>query len=206
MRSRMTARLVRLARLSAAIVLGDWDELRALRRDAPSGEPDRGWREALLQSHLFAGFPRTVEAGEVLVQAGGLGRPDADETRPDPVGSADGRALFERIYAEKADDVRAALARAHPVLARWIEGHAYARVLARAGLTPLERELLAIAALAAQGQERQLASHVRGAIHVGGSIEDVGRAVAAVADLVDEDALRRAERVVQRFAAGEPAG
>ena len=48
----------RLARLFAAVVLGRWTEVERLRREAPPGEPDRGWREAFLQSHLFAGFPR----------------------------------------------------------------------------------------------------------------------------------------------------
>ena len=54
-----------LARLSAAVVLGDWEGLRALRAQAPPGQPDRRWREALLQTHLFAGFPRTIEAAGV---------------------------------------------------------------------------------------------------------------------------------------------
>ncbi len=193
----------RLIRLAVAIVLGKWDVLRALRNSAPAGEPDRRWRETLLQAHLFAGFSRVVEASEVLAQVGGLGAPDEDEVRPHGDRPARGRALFERIYADKAGDVRSLLESYHPVLARWIEGHAYGRVLARAGLPPRLREVLAVASLAAQAQERQLASHVRGAILLGSSVADIESALATMADLVDEETLRRAQRVVERFTDGE---
>ena len=52
----------RLARLFTAICLGQFDVVRTLRREAPAGEPDRAWREAVLQTHLFSGFPRLVQA------------------------------------------------------------------------------------------------------------------------------------------------
>jgi len=75
----LTPREERLVRLSAAIALGRGDVLAELRRTVPEGEPDRGWREAVLQAHLFAGVPRVVEACGVLAAHGGLGTPDADE-------------------------------------------------------------------------------------------------------------------------------
>ena len=52
----------RLVRLFVGCVLGRWDEVRALRASAGDREPDRRWREAVLQVHVFAGFPRLVEA------------------------------------------------------------------------------------------------------------------------------------------------
>lgn len=191
----------RLVRLSAAIALGAWDELRRLRREAPPGEPDRRWREVLLQSHLFAGFPRAVEAASVLAAVGGLGTPDPDELAR-PADPAAGRALFDAIYAEKAPTVRAALDEAHPELARWIAEHAYARVLARPGLAPDRRELAAVAALAAQGQDRQLASHARGAVRLGASSAEVHETVVALADLLPPALLERARDVVAHFARG----
>jgi len=189
----------RLVRLSSAIALGRWGELRDLRRSAPPGEPDRRWREVLLQAHLFAGFPRTVEAASVLAEVGGLGAPGADEleeVEPEP---AEGRALFERIYAGQASPVRATLERAHPLLARWIAEHAYARVLARAGLAPDRRELCAVAALAAQEQDRQLAAHARGAVRLGAAREEVAEVLEAIADLLPLAALERARAVVAHF-------
>ena len=192
----------RLARLSVAVVMGRWDELRALRGSAPPGEPDRAWREALLQAHLFAGFPRVVEALRILEDAGGLGTLEPGEALHEPDHFARGRVLFERIYAEHAAPVRERLEGFHPVFARWIEGHAYGRVLSRPGLAPARRELLAVASLAALDQDRQLASHARGALLLGASHPALLACLDAVADLIDDQALRRAKRVLERFATG----
>jgi len=190
----------RLARLFAAVVLGRWAEVERLRREAPPGEPDRAWREALLQAHVFAGFPRVVEAYGVLARCGGLGTPGPDEVLAEPDRPERGRALFERIYGERAGAIRADLAAGHPDFAAFIEGHAYGRILSRPGLDPARRELLAVAALAALGQERQLASHARGARRCGAASEDVHAALEAVADLIAPERLADARRVLARFA------
>jgi alkylhydroperoxidase/carboxymuconolactone decarboxylase family protein YurZ len=189
----------RLLRLFALAVLGRWDELAQARRAAPPGEPDRAWREVALQVHVFAGFPRAVEAYSVLERAGGLGTPDLGEVLAEPDQPERGRALFERIYAGQSGAIRAALERGHPDFARFIEGHAYGRILARPGLEPTFREQLAVAALAALGQERQLASHARGCLRLGGSESDVHAALDAVADLIAPERLARARSVLERL-------
>jgi alkylhydroperoxidase/carboxymuconolactone decarboxylase family protein YurZ len=186
-------------------VLGRSDELRRLRRAAPAGEPDRRWREALLQTHLFAGFPRTVEAARVLQEAGGLGTPEPDEFAHEPADSRAGAALFETIYADRSGAVRNGLAAQHPLLARWIAEHAYGRVLARDGLAPRERELCAVAALATGGLERQLASHARGAVRLGAAPAEVLAVLDSIADLVGGPELAQARAVVARFSvSGDP--
>ena len=190
----------RLVRLSALVVLGDWDGLTALRAAAPDGEPDRAWREVVLQSHLFAGFPRLVEAYEVLDAAGGLGDWDADESEPDENFAARGAALFESIYEDNAAPVRARLATFHPDYHRWIADHAYGRVLSRPGLDAATRELCAVAALLALGQDRQLASHARGAVRCGATPESVAAVPDAVIDLVPDAHLSRGREVLERFA------
>jgi alkylhydroperoxidase/carboxymuconolactone decarboxylase family protein YurZ len=189
-----------LARLFTAVVLGRWDEVERLRRQAQAGEPDRAWREALLQAHVFAGFPRVVEAYGVLARCGGLGTPAPEELLGEPDRPERGRALFDAIYREQADAIRADLAAGHPDFAAFVEGHAYGRILARPGLAPAQRELLAVAALAALGQERQLASHARGARRCGASSADVHAALEAVADLIAPERLETARRVLARFA------
>lgn len=194
----------RLARLFAAAVLGRFDVVRALRLEARTGEPDRAWREVVLQVHVFAGFPRLVETYAVLEAAGGLGTPTPEEHAadlPDDAARAHGRALFERIYAGDAPDVRAMLDRHHPDFARWIEEHAYGRVLARPGLDARMRELCAVAALAVLGQERQLASHVRGALRCGASRAELDRVLSATLDLAPAERAERARAIVARFSA-----
>jgi len=188
---------IRLARLFAACVLGDWKTVRTERARATGNEPDRRWREALLMVHVFAGVPRAVESYGVLESGGGLGIPSNDELEEPTTG---GEELFERIYAESKDEVRALLRRHHPLFARHVLEHAYGRVLCRPGLTADRREILACAALAVLGQDRQLASHARGAVRCGATATDVAAVIEAVADLALPERIETAREVVRRFA------
>ena len=198
----LSARDRRLARLFTVVVLGDWERLRLERLAAPAGEPDRGWRECVLQAHVFAGFPRVVEAYGVLSSCGGLGEIESGEILAEPDQPERGRALFERIYEKEAERVRAMLRAGHPDFARWIEAHAYGRILSRPGLEPRTRELLAVAGLAALGQDRQMASHARGALRCGADSEDVSAVIECVAELISSERLERARTVTAHFARG----
>lgn len=194
----LSSELALLARLGVAVVLTDREELQRLRAQA---RPTRAWREVLLQATLFAGFPRVIAAFDVLRECGGAGAPEPFEALPGPDDPAAGRALFAAIYGDAAGRVREHLVEHHPLLARWIEGHAYGRVLARDGLDAAARELVAVAMLTASGLDRQLASHARGAVRLGARPEEVLAAVEEVAELVPTTLVERAREVVRAFAA-----
>ena len=198
----LSDRELRLARLFTAVVQGDWERLRAERLAAPAGEPDRGWRECVLQAHVFAGFPRVVEAYGVLAACGGLGKPAPEEILGESDEHERGRALFERIYERDAPKVRAMLRDGHPDFERWIEGHAYGRILSRPGLEPRLRELLAVAGLAALGQDRQVASHARGALRCGATPREVADVIEAIGERMSPARHQRARAVVAHFAGG----
>jgi alkylhydroperoxidase/carboxymuconolactone decarboxylase family protein YurZ len=100
---------------------------------------------------LQAGWPSAAPP------AGG-GVPDAEQ-------AAAGRALFAGVYGNNATAVDAMLRGFHADFHAFVLDVAYGRVLARPHLPPKERELLAIALLAAQDQPRQFAGHARGAMH-----------------------------------------
>jgi len=191
---------VRLLRLFACAVLGRWDELAAVRRAAPPGEPNRAWRETLLMVHVYAGAPRAVECHAVLARAGGLGTLDPGEVEGEVVPRERGEALFDAIYARQSPEVRALIGGFHPDFARVVFHDCYARILARPGLAARLRELLAVVALAATGQPRQLASHARGALRCGATRPEVEAALAAVADLLEPARLAEARAVVARHA------
>ncbi|MBL8899065.1 MAG: carboxymuconolactone decarboxylase family protein [Planctomycetes bacterium] len=130
--------------------------------------------ELLLQGTLFGGFPRTVEAFQLLRTRWGPRAPMPAIPRPAPEPAfAAGEALFDRIYAELAPAVRRELFELHPALAHWIAEHAYRAVLARTELDAATRELAAVTALAASGCRRQLLSHARGAVRCGAAVEEV---------------------------------
>jgi len=72
-------------------------------------------------------------------------------------------------------------------------------VLARPGLAGDRRELLAVAALTALGQDSQLASHARGALRLGATRAELRGALDAAADLIRPERLVSARRVIERF-------
>jgi 4-carboxymuconolactone decarboxylase len=187
----------RLCALFGAAVLGNWPRLKQWRASMPESEVGRGVREAILQVHLFAGMPRGVEAWNVLQEAGGVGVVDPEEHESPTEGL--GAVLFQRIYADDAGTVKAHLERQHPVHAQWILQHAYGTVLARDGLTPRMREILACVALALTGQERQLISHVRGAVRCGADRVELLEALECVHGLDEGGHVPSAEETVTRL-------
>ena len=192
----------RLARLFLACVLGEWDEVVRQRRSCAPGEPDRRWREALLMVHLFGGVPRQVEAASILAAEGGLGVLEENEIEDERERFERGASLFDRIYAADARAVRAMLAAGHPQFERWVLRHAYGQVLSRLGLSADRRELLAVAALAALGQERQLAGHARGALRCGATKAEIEALLDAVEDLGERarpGRIEAARRIVARL-------
>lgn len=192
--------LAPLLQASVAIALGDWARLRDLRRQAT---PDRAWREAVLQTHLFAGFPRLVQAYTVLAEEGGLGEPGPEEAEPkrsEAQRIEAGMELFEVIYGSGAPRIRDMLAGFHPDWADHVLGHAYGRVLTRGGINAAQRELLAVVCLAALDQERQLASHARGAIRCGATADELFRALEVVAPQLPSEVHARATKVLVAFA------
>lgn len=192
----------RLLQLFTAVVIGDWAVVRRLRTRAPAGEPDRAWREVLLQTHLFAGFPRLVQAFGVLEELGGVGRPDPEEVDGPPREDPRGSDLFETIYGSDSAGVRGMLRGFHPDFGDWILEHAYGRVLSRPGLDAHFRELLATCALASLGQERQLASHARGAVRCGASFEELLDALETIEGLIEPERLARAREIAAFFRRG----
>jgi len=190
----------RLARLFTAICLGEFDVVRELRRSAPEGEPDRAWREAVLQTHLFCGFPRLVQAYGILEAEGGLGEPEPGEYDLGVDTEARGAALFDTIYANAADKMRERLASFRPDFATWLLDHAYGHVLSRPGLDPALRELLSICVLATLDQPSQFESHARGALRLGATSEDLSSALDVAHELAPDAPIERAREAALKLA------
>jgi 4-carboxymuconolactone decarboxylase len=74
----------------------------------------------------------------------------------------------------------------------------YGKVLSRPGLDLQRRELCIVAACAATAQDRQLQSHLRGALNVGVSRAVVTAALDSLRDVIPETVLSRAIRLWER--------
>ncbi len=169
-----------LVRLSAALAAGPpgdvAEQARAALRD---GVDPAALYETLLQSYLFVGFPRAIEAffaaAPALVGAGGV--PKAAPTDPDRW-LRDGEALCRRVYGSNYEKLVRTMRGLSPDLAAWMILEGYGKTLSRPGLGPVEREYAVIGILTATRMWRQLRSHAIGAVHVGGTRAGVKEAIA----------------------------
>jgi len=80
---------------------------------------------------------------------------------------ADGEATCSAVYGTMYERLRQNIRALHPQLDDWMITEGYGKVLSRPGLDLQRRELCIVAACAAQDQDRQLHSHLRGALNVG---------------------------------------
>lgn len=169
-----------LVRLSAALAAGVEADVEAeLRRAAVDAEP-RQVDEVILQSCLFLGFPAALEAAAAWREIRGSAPAEADPLAAP--GRADerterGERLCRTVYGDAYEALRRSVADANPALDRLMVETGYGTVLARPGLEPASRELCLVAVLAVQARERQLYSHLRGALRMGASPERVEAAL-----------------------------
>ncbi len=195
--------VLRMAVAVAAAAQGRPRTLRSALRVARSrGVPLPTLREALLQTLLFAGYPRAINALALLAdlepQAPGPGRLDLDaEIGRDREYRDLGEALCRRVYGDRFDRLQESMARVSPELGRWMVVEGYGRVLSRPGLEVVTRELLAVAALLPLDVPDQLRAHLRGALLVGATPRAVAAAVTA-ASLVAPDRRDPALALLER--------
>jgi 4-carboxymuconolactone decarboxylase len=86
---------------------------------------------------------------------------------PDTTSLMHGKQILEQIYGKQTPRLLRHLDELYPGLALRITHDAYGLIMHRAGLTLQERELVNVVVLYALDFDRQLYSHLRGAIRVG---------------------------------------
>jgi 4-carboxymuconolactone decarboxylase len=183
-----------LVRLSARIASGNEAEVRDALVVAAAAVPAIWVEELILQSYLFSGFPRTLNAMRQwrriapAVISAQSGREEGNK-----IAAADWRARGEatcrRVYGGMYERLRANVRALHPVLDGWMIMEGYGKVLSRPELDLPRRELCIAAACAATGQSRQLLSHLHGALNSGVAPEVVSDAIAALESVLPEDAM-----------------
>ena len=99
---------------------------------------------------------------------------------------ADGIATCSAVYGGMYDRLRENIRALHPLLDEWMIVEGYGKVLSRPALDLGRRELCIVAACAAARQDRQLHSHLHGALNVGVDAAVIDDAIDVIAGLVDE--------------------
>ena len=185
--------------------------MNAFRMARRSGVPLRALREALLQTFLFAGYPRTINALDALEEALGPLRSELPEMLPSGPARRNrlrrrGLALFQRVYGDDAGRVLARIGRQHLEFRDWIVVDAYGKVLGRPGLTDAERECISVGLLATLDLPRQLVPHVRGALRCGAVVEEVEAALEGVTGVASRKSITFARRRLKIETAPPPVG
>jgi 4-carboxymuconolactone decarboxylase len=203
---RLEERTHALIRLAAAVAGGDELTLRRLLAAAVGKVPPVWVEELILQSHLFAGFPRTINAMREWRRVSGVPAPAHDddvESETLATWELRGEVTCASVYGSMYDDLRHNIRTLHPALDRLMIVEGYGMMLGRPGLDLLRRELCVVAACVATFQERQLVSHLHGALNVGASRGLLSESLDALDGLVSANALRTARLLLDRVAGKE---
>jgi len=185
-----TAALVYLAALLAG---GSEADIREVLARAASDVRAAWVEEVILQTYLFAGFPRALNAAREWRRISGRPAPtlDADAIDDPTERLARGEATCATVYGRFYERLRVNIADLHPALDQWMIEEGYGKVLSRAPLDLARRELCIVAACAIARQDRQLHSHLHGALHAGATAAVVSEALAVVSPLLAGDDVRR---------------
>ena len=189
----LDAETAALVRLAAVLAGGSEGEVRT-ELSAVNGVVNPVWvEEVILQTYLFAGFPRALNAAREWRRISGRSAPAAADDRERAVLDFSGRgeATCATVYGEFYDRLRVNIRGLHPALDRWMITEGYGKVLGRPLLDLARRELCIVAACAIARQDRQLHSHLHGALNAGAAAGVVTAALQVVAPLIGDDDLRR---------------
>lgn len=190
---RLDAPTVQLVRLAAVLAGGGEPAVREALARAVAGVEPTWVEEVILQTYLFAGFPRALNAAREWRRISGREAPATDEgTTFDAAAlQARGEATCSLVYGPFYERLRHNIRALHPALDSWMIVEGYGKVLGRPALDLARRELCVVAACAIARQDRQLHSHLHGALHAGASPAQVDAALLAIADLLAPDDVKR---------------
>ena len=194
-----------LARLAGAIAGADEATTRRVIDETTGSVEPTLVDEVILQSYLFAGFPRTLNAARMWRAASGVRAPLDDESAS--AGEIKewqrmGEETCATVYGGSYEMLRRNVRELHPALDDWMIVDGYGKVLSRPGVDLRTRELCIVAACAVSGQQRQLHSHLHGAINAGAPPSEVALVFDALADLIARDDLAKYRQLLQK-AVGE---
>lgn len=186
-----------LVQLAAALATGSERDVRVHLQRARESTPHPWVEELILQTYLFAGFPRALNGMRewrrlVPAPVPGSSVPPAElRTR--------GEHTCAQVYGSMYDRLRHNIQALHPLLDDWMIEEGYGKVLSRPGLDLARRELCIMAACAASGQDRQLQSHLHGSQNAGVSDVAIGEALEALRNQMSESLYSRAWGLWERI-------
>ena len=196
---RLDPATLNLVRFAAAIAQGYEPELRDRASALKAAQVPVTWvEELLLQSVLMVGYPRTLVALGIWRKVSRVAAPDADtDAEYSRVAEwiSRGEATCALIYGDNYRRLRENIRELHPALDAWMVAEGYGRTIARPGLDLLRRELCTVAQCAVLETPRQLHSHLRGALNVGATFDQVEAVLSVVNPLLSFDQWKKVKEL-----------
>jgi 4-carboxymuconolactone decarboxylase len=184
-----------LVQFAAAVAMGDEADTRESATRLRTGQVPPVWvEELLLQSVLMVGYPRALIAFGIWRRASPNRAPVSDpdsEYGKVAEWTRRGEENCARVYGDNYRKLRENIRELHPALDAWMITEGYGRVLGRPGLDLMRRELCTVAQMAVLGAQRQLHSHLRGALNVGATPGQIEAALSTVNPLLAFDQWRQ---------------
>jgi 4-carboxymuconolactone decarboxylase len=188
-----------LVRFAAAIAQGDEPELRERVRSLRLAQVPVAWvEELLLQSILMCGYPRALVAIAVWRRFSGVRAPASDADagyEHDAEWTRRGEATCEVVYGSNYEKLRENVRALHPAVDLWMITEGYGRTLSRPGLDLMRRELCTVAQTAVLETERQLHSHLKGALNAGADPVQIEGVLSVVNPMLSFDSWKKVKEL-----------
>ncbi len=197
-----------LVEISIASSLGLQDKLsEAIKKALKQGIEATMINEVILQSFLFSGFPRAINAlhtmKETLIELDPNYRGEfcfIEHENDVMEGYAErGRKLFEFIYQDNANLVIEKIASTHPQFIEWILTDAYGKVFSRPFCPLILKELCVIAQIIVLNLPRQLSSHLKGALRAGAVPDDIEQVLSICKPYIGESEFELFHEMVDKL-------
>ena len=199
---RPDARVAALIRFAARVANGPERGMRDGATECVDSATPEAWvEEMLLQSYLFCGFPRTLNATREWRRVSGVEAPERDDdaaARGRDEWRRDGEATCGIVYGPFYAKLRQNIVALHPALDAWMIEEGYGKILSRPGLALRIREQCIVASCVASEQDRQLHSHLHGALNAGVSPGELRGTLTVLEGVVGAESLTRAGLLLER--------
>jgi len=188
-----------LVRIAGAIAGASEQRFRVVMLEALNEVDPDSVEEIILQSYLFAGFPRALNAARAWRAISGRPAPASEASEGDVRRWRErGERTCAIVYGDAYEPLRRNIRALHPVLDEWMIVDGYGKVLSRDGVDLRTRELCVVAACAVSGQQRQLHSHLHGALNAGATLNEVSGVLEALGDLISPGDLDRYRQLLRK--------
>jgi len=162
--------------------------------------PKEAIYETILQSYLFLGFPRMIEAALVFNRINGDMENNGDIKKISKKESEtwynNGVKLCRQVYGSNYEILKNKFTNVSPEIFRWMVLEGYGKVLSRPDMTQIERELAEVAALIVDKRERQLTSHILGSLNVGAEMILIRQVNQDIKPLAGKEGFALASKII----------